>query len=241
MGALPRGLARSGALAGQSGSRRRRSRTRGRGARTRAGPGPSFAPDQIPSLEAELRALGPSFANATLVYPDLVGRDGRQDLPHFWLYPLLATPAVMVALRFGASPLWGFVALHVVLLGALAALILSRPAPVWTSLLLLSPLIWWLDKPSPDVLLVACLAGAMLLWTTRPAVSMVLLGVGASQNPGLILVAALFAAWGSIERPARLMCPRWQKGVLIAALLIALPPAYYLWRLGIPSPLTARR
>ncbi len=203
------------------------------------GDGPSFALDQIPSLEAELRALGPSFANASLSHPDLVGRDGRQDVPHFWLYPLLAAPAVKVALLLGVSPLWGFVALHAALLAGLAALILSRPAPVWTSLLLLSPLVWWLDKPSTDVLLVACLAGAMLLWTTRPAVSMVLLGIGASQNPGLVLVAALFAAWGSIERVARLMCRRWQTGVLLAALLIALPSAYYLWRLGIPSPLTA--
>ncbi len=203
------------------------------------GHGPAFAPDQIPSLEAELRALGPSFSDASLVHPDLVGRDGRQDLPHFWLYPLLATPAVKLALMLGASPLWGFVALHALLLGALAALMVSRPAPVWTSLLLLSPLMWWLDKPSTDLLLVACLAGAMLLWATHPAVSLVLLGVGASQNPGLVLVAALFAAWGSIERPARLMCRRWQTGVLVAALLITLPPAYYLWRLGIPSPLTA--
>lgn len=203
------------------------------------GHGPAFAPDQIPSLEAELRALGPSFSTASLAHPDLVGRDGRQDLPHFWLYPLLAAPAVRVALTLGVSPLWGFVALHAVLFGLLAALILSRPAPVWASLLLLSPFMWWLDKPSPDALLVACLAGAMLLWTTRPAVSLILLGIGASQNPGLVLVAALFAAWGSIERPARLMCRRWQAGVLIAALLITVPPAYYLWRLGIPSPLTA--
>jgi hypothetical protein len=203
------------------------------------GHGPAFAPDQIPSLEAELRALGPSFSTSSLAHPDLVGRDGRQDMPHFWLYPLLAAPLVLVALLLGVSPLWGFVALHAVLFGLLAALILSRPAPVWTSLLLFSPFIWWLDKPSPDALLVACLAGAMLLWTTRPAVSLVLLGIGASQNPGLVLVAALFAAWGSIERPARLMCRRWQTGVLIAALLITLPAAYYLWRLGIPSPLTA--
>jgi len=60
----------------------------------------------------------------------------------------------------------------------LAALVRGRPAPVWTSLLLLSPFVWWLDKPSPDALLVACLAGAMLLWTTRPAVSLVLLAGG---------------------------------------------------------------
>ena len=38
-----------------------------------------------------------SFANATLAHPDLVGRDGRQDLPHFWLYPLLAAPLVKAA------------------------------------------------------------------------------------------------------------------------------------------------
>ena len=203
------------------------------------GRGPSFAPDQIPALETELRALGPSFANASLVHADLVGRDGRQDVPHFWLYPLLATPGVAAALLLGVSPLWGFVALHVALLGALVALILSRPAPVWTSLLILSPLVWWIDKPSTDLLLVACLGGAMLLWTQRPALALVLLGIGASQNPGLVLVAALFAAWGSIERPARLMCRRWRAAILVAALLIVLPPAYYLWRLGIPTPLTA--
>ncbi len=203
------------------------------------GQGPAFAPDQIPSLEAELRAIGPSFSRASLAHPDLIGRDGRQDVPHFWLYPLLASPLVAGALGLGISPLWGFVALHALLLGALAALILNRPAPVWTSLLLLSPLVWWLDKPSADLLLVTCLAGALLLWPTWPTVSMVLLGVGASQNPGLVIVAALFATWGSIERPARLMCRRWQTGVLVAALLITLPPAYYLWRLGIPSPLTA--
>jgi hypothetical protein len=203
------------------------------------GHGPSLAPDQIPSLEAELRALGPSFAQATLRYPDLIGRDGRQDLPHFWLYPLLATPFVKVALLAGVSPLWGFVALHVVLIGALIGLIVTGPAPTWTALLVLSPLVWWIDKPSTDLLLVSCLAGAMLLWTTRPAVALVLLGVGASQNPGLILVVALFAAWGSIERPARLMCRRWRTGLLVASLLTLLPPAYYLWRLGIPSPLAA--
>ncbi len=203
------------------------------------GHAPSFAPDQLAAVERELRALGPSFATASLVHPDLVGRDGRQDVPHFWLYPLLATPGVWLARVVGASPLWGFVALHVALLAGLGALMLARPAPVWTSLLLLSPLIWWLDKPSTDLLLVTCLGGALLLWATRPGVAMLLLGVGASQNPGLILVAALFAAWGSIERPARLMCRRWQAGVLGAAALIVLPAAYYLWRLGLPSPLTA--
>jgi len=121
------------------------------------GQGSAFAPDQIPSLEAELRALGPSFATASLVHPDLVGRDGRQDVPHFWLYPLLAAPWVWLALTCGVSPLWGFVMLHALLLGGLTALILARPAPVWTSLLLLSPLVWWIDKPSADLLLVSCL------------------------------------------------------------------------------------
>ncbi len=203
------------------------------------GHAPSFTPDQIPSLEAELRALGPSFSTASLSYPDLVGRDGRQDVPHFWLYPLLAAPAVKVALLLDVSPLWGFVAIHVALLAGLVTLIVRRPAPVWTSLLVISPLVWWLDKPSADLLLVVCLGGAMLLWTTRAAGALVLLGVAASQNPGFVLVAALFAAWGSIERPARLMCRRWRAGLLIAALLIAVSPAYYLWRIAIPSPLTA--
>jgi len=203
------------------------------------GHAPSFAPEQIPALEAELRSLGPSFATASVNYPELVGRDGRQDVPHFWLYPLLALPGVIGALLLGVSPLWGFVALHVGLLTLLTWLVATRPAPAWTSLILLGPLTWWIDKPSTDLLLVVCLGGAMLLWSQRPAVSLVLLGIGASHNPALVLVLALFAAWGSIERPARLMCRRWQGAVLVATLLVAIPPIYYLWRLGIPSPLTA--
>ena len=68
----------------------------------------------------------------------------------------------------------------------------------------------WIDKPSADVLIFTSVAAGLLLWPTRPSVALVLLALAASQNPGFLLIVALFAVWGSIERPARLLCRRWR-------------------------------
>jgi hypothetical protein len=203
------------------------------------GGGPALSPAELHRIEDDFTRMADPEAAPHLRMPDLVGRDGQQDLPHFWLYALLATPLVWLTMAVGASPLWAFVLLHVLLLTGLAWLMAATRTAAWTSILLFSPIVWWIDKPSADVLIFTSLASALLLWTTRPGMALVLMGVAASQNPGLLLVVSLFAVWGTIERPSRLMCPRWRAALAVAAALALLPPIYYLWRLGIPSPLTA--
>ena len=204
------------------------------------GQGPAFAPDQIPSLEAELRALGPSFANATLAHPDLVGRDGRQDLPHFWLYPLLAAPAVKVALLLGVSPLWGFVGLA---RAAARGAVRARPRTA---------------RPGLDV--VAAAEPPRVV--DRQAITRHV----ARELPGR-RDAAVDDPSDGVADPARRRCQPepgagagrgavCRVGLDRAARAPDVPPladrassappcssrclpAYYLWRLGIPSPLTA--
>jgi hypothetical protein len=203
------------------------------------GGGPALSADDLARLDEDFARLGTPQAVDALRMPDLVGRDGQQDLPHFWLYALLAVPFVWLTQVAGTSPLWAFVALHAVLLGTLAWLIAASRAASWTAILLLGPIVWWIDKPSADVLIFVSLAGALLLWPRRPGVALMLLGVAAGQNIGFILVLSLFAVWGSIERPARLMCPRWRLALAVATALALASPVYYVWRLGVPSPLTA--
>lgn len=201
------------------------------------GGGPAFTDEEFAAVDAALGAQPP--LSAGLVAPEWKGRDGQQDMPHFWLYAALAVPGIWVTQAAGIDPLWAFVALNALLLVALAGAVAVTGGAAWTALLLLGPIVWWIDKPSADVLLYTSVASALLLWPRWPSVALVLLAVAACQNPAFILVVALFAVWGSIERPARLLCPRWRTALALATLMTLLSPAYYLWHLGIPSPLTA--
>lgn len=203
------------------------------------GDGPAFSPDDFAQVDATLARFGRAAVSPELRAPELIGRDGQQDLPHFWLYALASVPAVWVAQWLEVDPLWAFVAVNALLLVGLSVVIAGCGNGAWTAILVVGPIVWWLDKPSADVLIFTSVATGLLLWPSRPSVALVLLAAAASQNPGFLLVVALFAVWGSIERPARLLCRRWRTGLAVAAGLTLLAPAYYLWHLGIPSPLTA--
>lgn len=203
------------------------------------GAGPAFSAGDFSAVDTVLAGFGERPVSPGLSMPDLVGRDGQQEMPHFWLYAAASVPLVWLAQVLEVNPLWAFVALNVLLLTGLALAISVTGGATWTALLVLGPIVWWADKPSADVLIFTSVAAGLLLWGAHASVALVLLAVAASQNPGFLLVVALFAVWGSIERPARLLCPRWRTGLVVAAMLTLAAPAYYLWRLGIPSPLTA--
>mgnify|MGYP006273534019 CR=1 FL=1 len=197
---------------------------------------PAMSPGEVAEAEAWLGTL--SGAPPTpLRHLDLVGRDGRQDLAHFWLYPLLAAPWLRAASWLGLHPNHGFALVNIALV-ALAGATVLRVLPVSAGVLvLLGPLVWWLDKAHADVFIVALGAMAVCLLRSRPAAALALAGLVAAQNPALLpllLLAALYACWVTGFRERRVWL-----GALGALAVAGLHPAYYLWHLGVVSPLSA--
>ena len=165
----------------------------------------------------------------------LVGNDGRQDFYHFWLYPLVASPAVGVARLAGVSPLVGFTAVNLILLLLTAAVLQARAGAAGALVLLGGPLLWWLDKAHPEVFLVSLTSCALALLPKRPGLALVLLGLAAAQNPSFTLALAAAALWIVLRRRA---APGIGLSLGMAAGLVVLNPLYYLARLGRPAPLT---
>ncbi len=200
---------------------------------------PSLHADQLRAVTATYAHTPPGFELETRRLPELKGRDGRYDMPHLWMYALLAVPGVWVAWLAGAPPEWGFVALNTALLGTMLALALRRGAGPWTMVLAASPLVWWLDKPLADLLIAAMLGVAVLCWPRHGAVSLVALGLATAQNPALVVPCVVFGVAALAGDRARLRDRRWWAGALAGAGLAAVGPAYSLWRLDRLSPLTS--
>jgi hypothetical protein len=165
----------------------------------------------------------------------LLGADGRQDFHHFWVYPLLASPAVAFLQAAGVSPLVGFTAVNVALLVLAAAVLHARTGAAGALVLLGGPLLWWLDKAHPEVFFVSLSACALALLTERPGLAVALLGLAASQNPVFILALAVAALW--IVLRGRTGAPGVGPGLALAVGLALLSPLYFLARLGRPTPL----
>ena len=198
---------------------------------------PTFSAHDMAAFTAAWAATDTGFELQTRQLPELQGRDGRWDMPHMWLYPLLSVPFVWIARLTSVGDPWGLVWLNVSMVAGLLWLAARRGAGPWTLTLFASPLVWWLDKPLADLLIACAVGGATLLWP-HP-VSIVLLGLAAAQNPALAVVAVVFTVAAVVAEPSRLRsrcvgrwCRRWASPAQAAA------PAYYFWRLGRFSPLT---
>src|SRR5688572_26982004 len=187
-----------------------------------------------PSLTAaellEARSLFPGDAGVRLTRPVLRGSDGRQDLPHFWFYSLLAAPFVRVATALGADPLIGFTALNLLLLTGLAMLLAKRVSPAALVLVVVSPILWWIDKAHTEVFTFCLLAAALLLLRSSPWWSIVAFGAAATQNPPMAVAMAMSIAVALYQQGWR------DRRVWIAAIaggcLAGIHPAYYYVRLG---------
>jgi hypothetical protein len=187
-----------------------------------------------PSLTpVQLAAVGTFFPGDTgfhLDMPELVGSDGRQDFPHFWLYSLLAAPLVRIAMAAGASPMAGFCALNVLLLAAALSVAMWRYGAVPTLFVVAGPVIWWIDKAHTEVMTVTVLTVAIALLSPAPWWSLVVLGVGAAQNPPLAAVWVIVLAAALAIRG--LKAPRVWLGAAAGAAIAAVHPLYYAVRLG---------
>ncbi|MBI3403539.1 MAG: hypothetical protein HY048_19170 [Acidobacteria bacterium] len=189
------------------------------------GTAPSLSPDDL-RRAAEIM---PREVSAHLVLPEYVGSDGRQDLPHFWLYSTVAAPFVLAATALGKSPLVGFAALNVVML-LCAAAVLRRYTSAMTSLLVVaSPILWWIDKAHTEVFTFSLVTIGVVLLRPAPWWSSLALGVAATQNPPIagamaIAIVHAFVSFGWRERRVWL-------GAAGGTAIESLHPLYYYVRL----------
>jgi hypothetical protein len=168
----------------------------------RSGHLPSATRADLARLEREAPAIGAGFDRSPLRFPHLVGADGRQDFPHFWLYPLVNVPALALVSAAGIHPGWAFTLTNIVLLAAAFAIVARRVSIAWALLLLGGPLVWWIDKAHGDVFTVALLAVGCAWWHRAPAWTMIAIALAAAQNPALMPVWAivcLAACWPVIS------------------------------------------
>jgi hypothetical protein len=198
---------------------------------------PSLSPDELRDVKSELTRLGAGFETALLDYPDLVGRDGRQDFLHFFLYPLVVAPAVPFVNLFGLHPNWAFTIVNATLL-ALAVFLIARhqPAAVWIAGFV-SPIVWWVDKAHTEAFLFATLAVAAVLVRERPAWALVAFALAGAQNAAIGVTYPFFVAlmWRA-TRPST-FTPRTWLAAVVGAGMIASPFVYTLIRLGRLSPM----
>ncbi|MBZ5556724.1 MAG: hypothetical protein LAO77_05555 [Acidobacteriia bacterium] len=190
------------------------------------GAAPSLSPDDL----RQASEVMPADASRRLVLPEYVGGDGRQDLPHFWLYSLIAAPFVRVATTLGGSPLLGFATINVLLLLCAASVLRKRVSAATALFVAAGPILWWVDKAHTEVFTFSLLTIAVVLLRTAPWWSAVALGAAATQNPPLgiamlIVVAYALASVGWTDRRVWL-------GAAGGAAIASLHPLYYVVRLN---------
>jgi hypothetical protein len=192
-----------------------------------------------PSLSAEdqqrAAARYPGDVSARLFIPEFVGSDGRQDLAHFWFYPLVAAPFVRAVTAVGADPIRGFTIINLLLLALAAAVLVARSSIAVTALVIAGPILWWIDKAQTEVFTFSLLTVAVVLLDTSPWWSVVALGAASTQNPPLaaaMVLAIASGVWVFGWRNRRLWL-----GSAAGVALAVLHPLYYEWRLGIWSTL----
>ena len=177
----------------------------------------------------------PGDVSARLFIPQFTGQDERQDLAHFWFYPLIAAPFVRAFTAIGADPIRGFTVLNLALLALAAGVLAARCSIAVTTLLVAGPILWWVDKAQTEVFTFSLLTVAVALLETAPWWSTVALGAASAQNPPLAAAMALTVVWAFAARGWRER--RVWLGAAAGAALAVLHPLYYQHRLGIWSTL----
>jgi hypothetical protein len=213
---------------------------------------PSLSPGEATEfrgwLEAQAADSGFPGGASAIRQPALV-HDGRQEFSHFWLLPLLASPATRLGDLVGLHPIVAFTVTNALLLGA-SLLACSRVfGQLATLLLLASPLVWFVGKAQVEVFTVALLALAMAAAARgRWAWAGVSAAIAATQNLPIAATIPLFWAGGAVvwqaQRPHERLAHRPDRATTQRALLLAagaifialIHPAYYFLQLGVVTP-----
>lgn len=199
------------------------------------GHSPALLPVELLRYQSELPELGRGFEDVAITFPDLEGRHGRQAFPHSWVYPLTTVPALWLTRLAGWHPGWAFWMTNLAFLTVAAVFAARTLNPAWFVLLLGGPVVWWINKPHPEVWLFSLLIGAALNIGTRPAVSTLLLAVAGAQNPAFLPLAML--AWIQVARGKEHRRALVPLTALCLAVVMA-PAMFYWWHLGRLTPLS---
>jgi hypothetical protein len=187
-----------------------------------------------------LKEAGAGFGAFTESFrvPALRAGDGRRDLPHFWFYPALASPGVLLAGRLHLQPNAGFTLTNLALF--LTAVWIVSGILGWpgTVLLFASPILWWTDKAHTEVFTFSLLAIALALLESAPWWTLVALGAASTQNAPIALALPLVLLAAVARRPVLRQDRRLWLGIAAGGALAALHPLYYWSRLGTFEPQT---
>ena len=186
----------------------------------------------VPKSHGNLDMYAGELKNGFVVAPD-----GRTHPLHFWMYSLAAYPAKVLLRAVGA---WEFNALKVtnaaLFMWAIGVVLFRAAGSVWRRVLFaglaaVNPVVWYLPFTGAEVFSWAFATVAMVgLDTRRYARSALAAGLAATQNPPLILLAAVPVLCALWER-------RWRSAALavVGAAVGLLPVAYYLYHFNKPS------
>jgi len=202
--------------------------------------GPAFGRRELRDVETRLKAVDPLLAEWSIDAATIPGRNRERDFQHFWVYGLAATPLLWLTELAGAHPARAFALLNCGLLLTAIWVVVPRIGVVATTLLLFSPIVWWIDKPHTEVFTVSLLAIALALMRDRPWWSMVLAGLAATQNPPIAVLVPIVGIVALRDRGGRGFTDwRIAAGAVIGTLAAALQPAYSYLTHGTPSLLLA--
>jgi len=196
---------------------------------------PALTEEDIVRLDQHLAELEPGLKDYRGSVPRLpsLWADGRYDMLHFWMYPLLASPFVGVANVLDVPDTYGFAAFNLLLVTLVFGIVLRRRGALAAVVLCCSPWWWWIDKPHTELLIVSMIVLALLWRHDRPRWGMAAMAVAMSQNISIGPAFGIYCLAVAVEHRRALVATARHWWVLAGVAAIALVhPLYYFWRFG---------
>jgi hypothetical protein len=159
---------------------------------------------------------------------------------HFWLYSALAAPLVRLVSALGLNPLVGFTLLNILLLTATFRVVLPRIGLSPTLLLMVGPILWWVDKAHTETLTFSFVAMGFALIRAAPWWAFVALALAGMQNLPIAVALPAAAAASLAIRSELIKDRRWWIGLSAAIAILVVTLAYNLVHHGRLTPLLDR-
>jgi hypothetical protein len=201
--------------------------------------GPAFRPVDIPHVQSQIARFDPDLGKWDMWGATVADAHRGRVFLHFWVYALLATPALWVTNAVGAPPTLAFAALNLVLLGTALWLTLPRIGMAACLLLFGGPILWWIDKAHTEIFTFSLLMITFALMRDRPWWAMIAAGAAATQNPPIAVLVGLVLAASLVRRRFALTDRRLLAGAAGGLSLALLHPIYNYAYHGTPSLLLA--